>query len=143
METRAKEPSIYITQTDLSRLQKLIEIWRNSGSASSREYIDKLEYELDRAEIVEPNNVPKGVITMRSTVRLRDLDTGKESIYSLVFPDEADSNKGKISILAPIGTAMIGYRTGDIIEWNVPAGLRTFKVEDVIYQPEAAGDYHL
>jgi regulator of nucleoside diphosphate kinase len=80
---------------------------------------------------------------MRSKARLRDLDTGREMVYSLVFPDDADSNKGKISILAPVGTAMIGYGTGDIIEWKVPAGLRTLKVDAVLYQPEASGDYHL
>lgn len=138
-----REPRIYITETDLSRLTKLIETARNSGNDSNKEYLDKLEEELDVAEIVKPHKVPKHVITMRSKARLRDLDTGREMVYSLVFPDEADSNKGKISILAPVGTAMIGYGTGDIIEWKVPAGLRTLKVEDVLYQPEASGDYHL
>ena len=78
-----------------------------------------------------------------STVRLKDLDSSKELIYSLVFPKEADVDKGKISVLAPVGTAMIGYRVGDIIEWEVPSGLRRLKVEEVLYQPEASGDYHL
>jgi regulator of nucleoside diphosphate kinase len=64
-------------------------------------------------------------------------------IYSLVFPQEADASEGRISILAPVGTAMIGYRVGDVIEWEVPSGLRRLKVEDVLYQPEASGDYHL
>jgi regulator of nucleoside diphosphate kinase len=83
------------------------------------------------------------VITMRSKARLLDIDSGKEVVYSLVFPNEADLEKGKISVLAPIGTAMIGYKVGDIIEWEVPAGLRRLRVEEVLYQPEAAGDYHL
>ena len=80
---------------------------------------------------------------MRSTVRLRDLDSGKEMIYSLVFPNEADVDEGRISILAPVGTAMIGYRIGDTIEWEVPSGLRRLRVEEVLYQPEASGDYQL
>lgn len=80
---------------------------------------------------------------MRSTVRLKDLESGKEMIYSLVFPDEADVEQGRISVLAPVGTAMIGYRGGDTIEWEVPSGLRRLKVEEVLYQPEASGDYHL
>ena len=64
-------------------------------------------------------------------------------VYSLVFPNEADLSQGKISVLAPIGTAMLGYQAGEIIEWDVPAGLKRFKVEEVLYQPEGAGDYHL
>jgi regulator of nucleoside diphosphate kinase len=64
-------------------------------------------------------------------------------IYSLVFPNEADADEGRISILAPVGTAMIGYRVGDVIEWQVPSGLRRLKVEEIIYQPEASGDYLL
>jgi regulator of nucleoside diphosphate kinase len=64
-------------------------------------------------------------------------------VYSLVFPNEADIDEGKISVLAPVGTAMIGYRVGDVIEWEVPSRLRRLKVEEIIYQPEASGDYHL
>jgi regulator of nucleoside diphosphate kinase len=95
------------------------------------------------AETVAPAEVPADVITMRSKVRLRDLNTGEEMIYTLVFPTEADSGNGKISVLAPIGTAMLGYRVGSLIEWQVPSGLRRIKVEEILYQPEAAGDYNL
>ena len=98
---------------------------------------------MERAEVVAPRDVPTDAVTMNSTVRLRDLGSGKELTYTLVFPNEADVDQGKISILAPIGTAMIGYREGDVIEWEVPSGLRRLKVEEVLYQPEAAGDYHL
>jgi regulator of nucleoside diphosphate kinase len=72
-----------------------------------------------------------------------DLDSSKEYEYTLVFPENADSTTGKISILAPVGTAMLGYRVGDVIEWVVPAGKRRLKVEKVLYQPEASGDYGL
>jgi regulator of nucleoside diphosphate kinase len=80
---------------------------------------------------------------MRSKARLLDIDSDKEVVYSLIFLNEADLEKGKISVLAPIGTAMIGYRVGDIIEWEVPARLRRLRVGEVLYQLEAAGDYHL
>jgi regulator of nucleoside diphosphate kinase len=138
-----KEATICITQVDLARLRKLIEVARDTGSDANRSYLDKLEAELDRAVVVDPKEIPKDTITMRSTVRLRDMDSGKELLYSLVFPKEADTDKGRISVLAPIGTAMIGYHVGDVIEWEVPAGLRRLRVEEVLYQPEAAGDYHL
>jgi regulator of nucleoside diphosphate kinase len=74
---------------------------------------------------------------------LKDLVTGEANTYSLVFPTEADANEGKISVLAPIGTAILGYKSGDMIEWSVPAGLRRIKVDEILYQPEAAGDYEL
>jgi len=92
-----------------------------------------MEAELDRAEIVDPKNIPANVITMRTTVRLKDLVSGDENTYSLVFPTEADFSQGKISVLAPIGTAILDYRSGDTIEWTVPSGLRRLKVDRIIY----------
>jgi len=133
---------IYITEPDYNRLSALIEKTRESNGID-REYLNKLEAELDRAEIVDSKDIPENVITMRSTVRLKDLVTGEENTYSLVFPTEADSSHGKISVLAPIGTAILGYRRGDTIEWTVPSGLRRLKVDEIIYQPEAAGHYDL
>ncbi|HSE37104.1 MAG TPA: nucleoside diphosphate kinase regulator [Blastocatellia bacterium] len=138
-----KESTIYITEVDLARLRKLIEAARDSGVDSNTPYMNKLEDELDRANIVDPKEIPMDAITMRSKVRLKDLESRKEMIYSLVFPNEADVDEGRISVLAPVGTAMIGYRVGDIIEWEVPSGLRRLKVEEVLYQPEASGDYQL
>lgn len=141
--TMMKEATIYISEVDLARLRKLIDFVRETGNDVNRVYLDRLEGELERAEVVNPNDIPRDIVTMRSTVRLKDLDNGKEMVYSLVFPNEADVDEGKISVLAPVGTAMIGYRVGDVIEWEVPSGLRRLKVEEIIYQPEASGDYHL
>jgi regulator of nucleoside diphosphate kinase len=76
-------------------------------------------------------------------VRLIDLDTQEEMVYTLVFPPKADIAHNKISVLAPIGTAMLGYRVGDTFNWPVPDGVRRLQVAQVLYQPEAAGDYHL
>jgi regulator of nucleoside diphosphate kinase len=142
-ERAAHRGIVYITEADLDRLRTLIAVMRNAGYDQVREDLDRLEEELDRAEIVTPQSIPPNVITMRSRVRLRDVVSGQEKVYSLVFPNEADLNQGKISVLAPIGTAMLGYQVGEIIEWDVPAGLKRFTVEEVLYQPEGAGDYHL
>jgi regulator of nucleoside diphosphate kinase len=142
-KTMTKETTIYITEFDRARLTELIDLTRNGEGDWNRHYLNRLEGELERAEVVDPKDIPGDAITMRSTVRLRDLGSGKELIYSLVFPNEADIDKGKISVLAPVGTAMIGYRVGDTIEWEVPAGLRRLKVQEVLYQPEASGDYHM
>ncbi len=137
-----KIANIYITEPDYNRLSALIEKTRE-GNGVDRQYLSKLEAELDRAEIVDAKDIPASVITMRSTVRLKDLVSGEENTYSLVFPTEADFSQGKISVLAPIGTAILGYKSGDTIEWTVPSGLRRLKVDTIIYQPEAAGHFDL
>ncbi|OPX94673.1 MAG: Regulator of nucleoside diphosphate kinase [Syntrophorhabdus sp. PtaB.Bin006] len=130
---------LYITQADMERLRSLIEI----GSVQDGAYLQSLEEELDHARIVLPEKIPGDVITMNSTVRLQDLDSGEEKTYTLVFPGKAKADGNAISILAPIGTALIGYREGDVIEWDVPAGTRRLKVVEVVYQPERAGEHDL
>jgi regulator of nucleoside diphosphate kinase len=143
MKRRSKKATtIYITELDYDRLSGLIERTREQNGVD-RQYLNKLEAELDRAEIVNPKDIPADVITMRSKVRLKDLVSGDSNTYSLVFPAEADFAEGKISVLAPIGTAILGFRKGDTIEWQVPSGLRKLKVEEVLYQPESAGDHNL
>ena len=134
--------TIYVTEPDYRRLTGLIEITRDRNGVD-REYVNTLEAELERAEIVDPKRIPANVITMRSKVRLKDLVSGESKVYSLVFPTEANFSEGKISVLAPIGTAILGYKLGDSIEWPVPSGLRKLKVDEILYQPEAAGEYEL
>jgi regulator of nucleoside diphosphate kinase len=133
---------ICITEFDLKRLKGLIKFAEEKWDKRVAQYLEELDEELDRADIVKPEEVPTDVITMNSTFRLRDLDNGEELIYTLVFPAKADSANGRISILAPVGTAVLGYRVGDTVEWDVPAGLKRLKVEAIMYQPEAEGDYH-
>jgi regulator of nucleoside diphosphate kinase len=133
---------IYITEFDLKRLKELIKVAEEFGDKRVVRYLEELDEELDRAEAMKPQEIPDDVITMNSTFRLRDVDTDQETVYTLVFPGDADSARGKVSILAPIGTAVLGYKIGDMIEWEVPAGRKRFKVEQIVYQPEAAGDYH-
>jgi len=134
--------SIQITQFDFQRLNRLLRKARQSDYCGS-ETLAELQTEIDHARIVPSQAVSQGVVTMNSRVVLRDLATRKEETYTLVFPEDADIGQGKISILAPIGTAMFGYQIGDTFEWEVPAGKRRLKITRIIYQPEAAGDYHL
>ena len=139
----AKESTIYITEKDRERLGALVERVRDQNQREDFAYISRLEEELEFAEIVPPEDIRADIITMRSKVRLKDLDTDEEMDYALVFPTEADSGEGKISVLAPLGTAILGYREGDTIEFQAPARLRRLKVIDVLYQPESTGNYDL
>lgn len=125
---------IYMTQQDHDRLNSML-----AGRATGRDDLKRLEDELDRADIVDAGELPPDVITMHSVVRLRDLDSGECKTYRLVYPSEAGRDDLALSVLAPIGTALLGYRGGDTIEWAVPRGTRRLKVLEVLYQPEAAG----
>jgi len=133
-----KQRTIFVTEEDMQRLSDLVE---SAERISSRDlqHLRLLKDELAQAEIVSSDEIPADVVTMNSRVRLKDLDSGRESVYALVFPRDADVAQGRISVLAPIGTAIIGYRAGDVIVWSVPAGERRFKLEEILYQPEAAG----
>ncbi|MGE0127047.1 MAG: nucleoside diphosphate kinase regulator [Blastocatellales bacterium] len=137
-----RERTIYVTDFDEKRLERLLagtRLWNRRD----RKYLDKLEEELERASVVPSKEIPDDVLTMNSQARIKDLDSDKEMVFTLVFPADADYEGGKVSILAPIGTALLGYRAGDTIEWQVPGGVRRLKIEQILYQPEAAGDYHL
>ena len=130
---------IVITQDDMARLRELVRADRQRVSRRDRDHLAELDRELDRAEIVGPEDLSRDVVTMHSTVRVRDLDSGRTVVYTLVFPVDADIEKERISILAPIGTALIGYRAGDLVEWRTPGGTRRLRIEEVLFQPEAAG----
>jgi len=133
---------VLITDFDLKRLRQLIASWRRSDF-SRRNDLQELEEELNRGLLVEPHDIPRDVITMNSIAFLLDLDTGEKFTYTLVFPEDADLHQNKISVLAPIGTAMLGYRVGDTFEWKVPDGIRHLRVMGILYQPEASGHYDL
>lgn len=133
--------TIYVTELDMQRLQKLLE--GMESSSRNKAHLLELENELLRGHIVPSSEVPPDVITMNSSVKLKDMDSGEELEYTLVYPGGANASLNRISILAPIGTALIGYRVGDIIEWEVPSGVRRLKVAEIVYQPEASGDFHL
>ena len=121
--------SIIITKYDKKRLESLIH--------------DDLKDEIRKARIVDAKEIPNDVITMNSRFRLKDLDSNEETVYTLVFPEDEDIYQNKISIYAPMGIALIGYRAGDVIEWPVPCGKLRIRVMEILYQPEAAGDFNL
>jgi regulator of nucleoside diphosphate kinase len=132
------ERTIYISESDLERLERLVlgrRGWRRGGRDS--EYLQALEAEMDRAKVMAADDIPADVVTMHVPVRVTDLDDGQQRTLTLVFPGEADSAQGKISVLAPIGTALLGYRAGDTVEWQVPGGLRRLRI-DAVRRPRAA-----
>jgi regulator of nucleoside diphosphate kinase len=128
---------ILVTEDDMDRLRDLVHASRRSARRDQN-HLAELDRELDRAEVVAAADVPADVVTMHSVVRVRDLDTDARVDYRLVFPADADIERRRISVLAPIGTALIGYRAGDRIEWTTPGGKRRLQVEAVLYQPETA-----
>ena len=118
--------------------------WRYLVSRRALNFRDRVDVnglaaELKRAFGVDAREVAGDIITMNSRAELVDLDTGEKVTFTVVFPRDADVEVGRISVLAPLGTAMLGYRVGDEFEWKVPYGLRRFRVTKIHYQPEAAG----
>jgi regulator of nucleoside diphosphate kinase len=130
------EQDITITDFDLQRLLPVID---HHDSAVAR----SLETELDRANIVSQRAVPADVVTMNSEVVYEDVATFEKRTVRVVFPKDADANRGRISVLAPIGSALLGLRVGQSIEWPVPTGLKRIRVVEIRYQPEACGDFEL
>lgn len=122
--------NIIISSPDRDRLLKLIDSARLDRRIPSQS-LDSLEGELVRASIVEPEELPRDVVAMNSTVWFRDLDSEEVERYTLVFPPDADVIRDRISVLAPIGTALLGYRLRDIVEWWVPQGHRRLEITKV------------
>ena len=135
-----RDSEIVVTEFDKSRLRNLLEGVRR-WNARDRTHVDHLESELDRAQVVPPADVPPDVVTMNSEIAVRDVDSNEEMTFAVVFPSDANVNRQKISILAPIGTAVLGYRAGDTIEWTVPGRTRRLRIERILFQPEAARQF--
>lgn len=130
-----------ITQFDIDRLDALIQ--RLGQQDRPPATLDALEDELDRATVVTPAEVPPTVVTMNSEVRITELDTGCERRLTVVFPSLADIDDGRISVLAPMGLALLGARQGETVSWRTHRGTRTLRVEEIVFQPEAAGRFDL
>lgn len=133
---------IIINRLDYARIKKCINDARQFKSITESE-LQKLVNELESAVIMEPEAIPANVVTMNSIVKLSFLNNNKQVQFQIVYPDQANFRENKISIFSPIATALIGYKVGDEIEWIVPAGLTKIRIEEIIYQPEAAGDYNM
>lgn len=133
---------IIINKVDFSRIHKHLDTARKQKTIGANE-AENLLNELHSAIIVEPQEIPGDVVTMNSIVKINFLNTNKTVQFQIVYPDQADIKANKISIFSPVATALIGYRVSDEIEWIVPSGLTKIRIDEIIYQPEAAGDYDL
>lgn len=132
---------LVISSFDKERLTRLLQ--SQDTYTEDRAELEDLSREIERGAEVRPEEIPPDVVTMNSTVRLTDLESGSSHVYTIVFPSDADYDTGKISILAPLGTALLGYRVGDTVTWRMPRGDRRLRIDAIVYQPEAAGDFHL
>ena len=128
---------IFITKFDYERLKKLLD-----DKKPNDEFDKTLLAELERGEVVDPKDVPADVITMNSQVRFKD-EQGNDLEYWLVFPEDADLPNNKISILSPIGCALLGYAKGDEVAIPTPKGQRKLIVEEIVHQPEREGNFDL
>lgn len=129
-------PTITITRLDMQRLERLLDSLDEFGPGA-----EALQAELDRAEVVGHDEVPAGVVTMNSRVHCREESSGKDYHLTLVYPEDAGS-EGKVSILAPVGCALLGLSVGQHIDWPAPGGKQLkLTLLEVEYQPEAAGEY--
>ena len=135
------ERTIILTHQDLKRLHALIEGVQSERNAEAAE---ALESELGRAQVVEASAVPPDVVTMNSKVRFADEESGQQREITLVYPKDADPAQQKVSILAPVGAALIGLSVGQSVDWPMPGGrVRRLKIVEVLFQPEAAGQSEL
>ena len=131
-----QEPRIMVTSTDMERLRTLID-------TTAGDLADTLDEELLRAEVVDPSQVPPDVVTMNSRVVYRDEDTGETREVTLSYPKDASLEHGRVSVLAPVGAALLGLSVGQDIEWQQPGGKhKRLRIVSVTYQPQAAGHLH-
>lgn len=138
MPANPASPALVLSRLDCERLEALLEQPAHAGHA-----FDALRDELARAEVREPKDMPADAITMNSTARFRDEATGQEREITLVYPRDADGSTERVSILAPVGSALLGLRAGQAIDWPLPGGHSTrLRVLEIRYQPEASGEYH-
>lgn len=137
MSTR--RPQITLSEQDAERLERLLESLPDSAFPGKAQ----LEAELSRADIVDPHQMPPNVVTMNSKVRFKVQSSAEEFTLTLVYPKDVDGSGGTISILAPVGSALLGLAEGDEIEWPKPGGgTLQVRIEEILYQPERSGDYH-
>lgn len=129
---------IVLTEFDHRRLKGMLQLLR---ARSGVDAWNLAALELERARVVSPEHVPTSVVTMNTRVRLRDLDSGAQLVVSLVFPTGYEAHASRVPVLSPLGLALLGCREGDVMEWQTQEGLRRLRLEAVIYQPEAQGDF--
>ncbi len=139
METMEK--TMYMTVSDYERITGLIE--QAAMGRKNPEMADRLMRELKAAKTFEPEKISGNIVTMNSRALLREVTSGRAIEITVTYPQDADPKQQKVSVFSPIGVALLGCREGDVTSWRVPGGIGRFKVEKVLYQPEAAGDFSL
>ena len=134
----SENPSITISAIDLQRLEAMLESsqYRDQPGASA------LHKELERAQVLDPKDLPHDVVSMNSIAECVEEGSGRAHELTLVYPRDADAAQGRVSVLAPVGMALLGLKIGQSIDWPAPAGTLRLRVTAIRYQPEAAGDYH-
>lgn len=132
------ESTIKITNADYEKLYNVIQLAKNTKTSEIKE-LDTLGNEIKRAEKVDPHKIAPDFITMNSEIEIIDLETKKTMTIKLVYPQDADIKQGKVSVLSPLGSALIGYKLGDSISFEVPKGKKVVKVSKILFQPEANG----
>ena len=130
--------SIIVCDADMDRLSRLVRALRYSFSRDQQQ-LELLDQTLESAEVTSSDRIPANVVRMNSRIRIMDFETQKKDVYTLVFPENADISRGLISVLAPVGIALLGRRQGDVIEAKVPGGTRKLRVGQVSYRPGIAG----
>ncbi|MDP3913661.1 MAG: nucleoside diphosphate kinase regulator [Bacteroidota bacterium] len=134
--------NIIVNSLDYQRIQRQIKEAMIQKTIDVAE-AEKLINELNSATILTPHEIPGDVVTMNSVVKISFVDSGKQLEFKIVYPNEANFKEKRVSIFSPVATALIGFRVGDLIEWMVPGGLTKIRIDEILYQPEAAGDYTL
>lgn len=133
------KPRIVLSSLDAEILENLMDSLTDAVFPGKK----NLEEELVRADVVDPRDIPATVVTMNSTVRFKVEPLADEFLLTLVYPKDSDAANGKISILTPVGSALLGLSQGDQIEWPKPdGGLLNVHIEEITYQPERSGEYH-
>ena len=125
-----RDRPIFINELDAAKLRALVAAFATAHRDQG--HLEELAVELERAAVVENAELPRDVVTMHSRVRMKDLMTGEHQDLVLVFPGQADVAAQRVSVLAPIGTALLGYRAGDEVTWATPGGLRRLRIEKVV-----------
>ncbi len=133
---------IVLSKVDSGRLINTLKMARQNRTCHVND-AERLMKELERAKITDPESIPGDVVTMNSLVRIYIPSMNSTREIKIVYPENANLKENKISIFAPMATALLGYRKGDEVEWNMPAGKVSIIIEEILYQPEAAGDFEL
>ena len=141
MKSTVMERKMVITINDYQRLLGLIEFASLTGKMP--EIISNLYKGLVNAKMLPQTNISSDVVTMNSRILLKDILNEREAEVTITYPQDADNRERKISVFSSIGVALLGRKAGDLVSWTTPKGMGEFEILEVIYQPEAVGDYSL